>query len=267
MSAIIIYQSSTGNTRFGVQIIQREFQQAGEACEIAHVKEVDAGSLADFDLIGVASAVYAFQPAHNMQAFLRALPDLQGKGAFVFCSCVAVSAFALRHMAARLAERGARILGGHEMRAEDAWPPIRFGPLILGKGRPTDSDIDAVREFAGTVLERCGEFRRGELTEDVPVPRGSLFLHLVSLPITRRALRWAMLGKYVRKNRCTKCGDCVAVCPTGSVRLDDYPTFAKTCIGCFACINLCPESAIACPMSWGHPLYRGIPAEKAALIE
>jgi len=264
MNSIIVYQSSTGNTRFGVQIIQHVFEHAGNACEIVHVKEADPKALEAYDCIGIASAVYAFQPAHNMQSFLRELPDLHGKAGFVFCSFCALPARTLRSMAQRLAAHGVRVLGGHGMPSEDSWPVIRIGPLIPRRGRPNEADADAVQRFARRVLERYDEFAEGRLAQDVPVPKGSLFWHLVSIPLTRSLLR--MMGKYVRKSRCTKCGKCVDICPTGSIRMEEYPVFADTCMGCFACVNMCPESAITCPMSWGRPLYHGMPDEKARSI-
>ena len=149
------------------------------------------------------------------------------------------------------------MLGGHVMHAEDAWPFIRVGPFLPGRGRPNQRDLEAVRLFAGSILRNYEGFSTGELPQSISVPRGAWSWHILSLPVTRTVLRWGMLGKYVRKKRCDKCGKCVDICPTSSIRLEEYPRFANTCMGCFACINLCPRSAIACPMSWGRRLYKG----------
>jgi hypothetical protein len=53
--------------------------------------------------------------------------------------------------------------------------------------------------------------------------------------------------------KCTRCGDCVAVCPTGAARFasNDYPSYdEKLCIGCAQCIALCPEVALR--ILWGE---------------
>ena len=47
--------------------------------------------------------------------------------------------------------------------------------------------------------------------------------------------------------RCTRCGLCVEVCPTGAAAIppDGDPVYdLKACIGCAQCIALCPQSAL-----------------------
>ena len=51
-----------------------------------------------------------------------------------------------------------------------------------------------------------------------------------------------------RKERCTRCGECTALCPNGSITLgeDGYPIFDRhNCVGCGACEQFCPNGAIA----------------------
>jgi len=52
--------------------------------------------------------------------------------------------------------------------------------------------------------------------------------------------------------KCTRCGVCMEVCPTGAAVLmpDEYPTYDREkCIGCAQCIALCPELALR--ILWG----------------
>jgi len=55
---------------------------------------------------------------------------------------------------------------------------------------------------------------------------------------------------YVDSERCTGCGACVEVCPTGAVRLVEGETgrYAeidqRECRSCEACVEVCPEDAI-----------------------
>lgn len=51
----------------------------------------------------------------------------------------------------------------------------------------------------------------------------------------------------LKKKKCTRCGLCVEVCPSGAARFadDDYPVYdLDLCIGCAQCIGLCPEVAL-----------------------
>lgn len=50
----------------------------------------------------------------------------------------------------------------------------------------------------------------------------------------------------VDRNRCTGCGRCLEVCPTGAIRLADgvATVEASLCRGCQACLEACPTGAI-----------------------
>jgi len=50
----------------------------------------------------------------------------------------------------------------------------------------------------------------------------------------------------VDEKRCTGCGHCLEVCPTGAIRLVDGVAVIETslCQGCQACLEACPNGAI-----------------------
>ena len=55
------------------------------------------------------------------------------------------------------------------------------------------------------------------------------------------------------QGKCSRCGECVDVCPTGAAHLADngYPAYKRElCIGCAQCIGLCPEVALR--ILWGE---------------
>jgi Fe-S-cluster-containing hydrogenase component 2 len=51
---------------------------------------------------------------------------------------------------------------------------------------------------------------------------------------------------YVDENRCSGCGDCVAVCPTDAIQLarGTAAIDQERCTQCEACFHVCPEQAI-----------------------
>ena len=254
MQIHIVHQSSTGNTLLGVEAMAAEFEAAGHQCLLSRVRDTEHASLAEADVVGIATAVYGFAPARNMLRFIDSMPELAGKPAFVLCCCSIVPANSVRTVWRRLERKGMGVLGGHVLIGEDSWPFLRLGSRTPGRGEPSEAGLAAVREFAKDIL--VGADAASDVRANPPRWWPSPF-HFVGLAATWQVLRLIMLGKRVSPDRCTRCGECAEVCPTGAVSMGELPTFGKQCMGCFACINNCPERAISCPVSWGRSLYRG----------
>lgn len=54
------------------------------------------------------------------------------------------------------------------------------------------------------------------------------------------------MAMIVDKETCVGCGACVAICPVGAISLEDKACIdADSCIGCGACVNVCPVGAIS----------------------
>ncbi|MEW6356104.1 MAG: EFR1 family ferrodoxin [Planctomycetota bacterium] len=256
MHAAIVYHSSTGNTRHCVEVVKAEIEKAGHACDIFDTRQAEGVDLKAFDMLGVASAVYGFRPAYAALKFLRDMPPVEDMPAFVLACCSLIPANSLNRMARMLRGKGAQVLGGIEVRGEEAWTAIRFPGLIIGKGRPNAQDDETVRAFTRDMIEAHGQAISGKA---VPRSRFRRFSPwgLIGSLTCRPVMRYAMLGKKLNEDKCTKCGLCAEKCPTNSIALAPYPTFGGGCMGCFACVNLCPEEAIRTPWTWGRVRYKG----------
>lgn len=71
------------------------------------------------------------------------------------------------------------------------------------------------------------------------------------------------------KRRCTRCGVCVDVCPTGAadIKGDEFPTYdLDRCIGCAQCIGLCPEMALKIFFSGDVDVFQEKLVETAAAV-
>ena len=68
--------------------------------------------------------------------------------------------------------------------------------------------------------------------------------------LTKAGARIQSLGQNVLRNeeRCTHCGACVTVCPTGAFELDPATRFVTfngdKCIACGLCLKACPPRAM-----------------------
>ena len=118
--------------------------------------EIAAAELAACDLVGFGSGVYgmAFHP--RLYRFVRSLPRVEGRKAFVFATSGGPELwfwpFTLP-LTRLLRFKGFEVVDTFTCRGFDTWLPLR---LIGGinKGRPNAADLDAARAFAATLRRR-----------------------------------------------------------------------------------------------------------------
>lgn len=108
----------------------------------------------------------------------------------------------------------------------------------IAAGRPDAGDLDLAAEFGRLVAAKLarGDFATPAIRGDVPYRERKSFGGIA--PVTDPA-------------KCTLCGACAAVCPTGVVSvIDKVTTRAEGCIMCCACTRACRYGA----RSFDHPV-------------
>jgi ferredoxin/flavodoxin len=237
MKGIILYYSSTGNTKLACQYIAKNSTAIEFVLyNIVRDKELD---LAKYDLAGFAAFADYIGPSKVILDFIHSLPLQTGKPAFVFSTYGAFNGATLRVMAGEARRRGFRVVAGHGLHTPENHPPH----IAAGQGRAQAPDTKELASFdqfiAGLDRLAADSGKHGW-----PRYRPSLLERLVpSLP--RTTARKQMGPKSVDAALCTRCGVCAKACPYGAIEMKDLPAFDFTkCYGCWACYNHCPTKAI-----------------------
>jgi ferredoxin len=116
----------------------------------------------------------------------------------------------------------------------------------IAGGRPDAPDLELAREFGRQV---AAKLMRGDLA--TPTIRGDV-------PYRERKT-FGGIAPETDRGKCTLCGACAAVCPTGIVSVADrVVTRAASCIMCCACIRACRFEA----RIFDHPVIE----ERRALL-
>ena len=115
----------------------------------------------------------------------------------------------------------------------------------LGAGRPNEEDLAALDRFAEQLAAKLSIFNSQSSILKVP---GEAHPEKYYTPLKTNNAPAGFLKAKPSCNSalCTRCGECLDVCPMGSIgEKDGMPTFDGICIKCQACRRRCPTGAIA----------------------
>jgi Fe-S-cluster-containing hydrogenase component 2 len=269
MDVIILYESITGNTRLGVEVIRLALEKMGHSCSAARFSEISPSEIGGHDLYCFATPIQSYAPMATAWRFLRELPQMDGAPAFIFSSCGGIPGAAHALVARQLQKHGFVVIGNHYLICETSFPILRaafrkfFEPLNL----PSKRALLKLVDFAGEMAGKAERLRKGVYVE-LPTYR---LVPGLTLPLALHAVRGGLsrtLGKRsVDMDACDLCGICAENCPVSAITLDDMPVFDKSCIGCWGCFNICPRAAILTNIVRPSSYYGGVKNKASRLSE
>ena len=243
MKTIVIYFSQTGNTKKAAERIRDGISGVTGQCDFVSLEEVDASSLAGYDLVGLGCPTFYYQEPFNVRDFIEALPELKGKHWFVFCSHGSVIGNTFPSMVERLREKGTLVVGYHDTYADGTLPFYPYPTLTTG--HPDKIDLDEAGAFGKEIAGRSQRIAEGDT---------SLIPELAAVPedwtstaemLNRESLGQMMPALRIDTEKCTRCHACEDNCPVKGIDVEaDPPRIQEPCIYCYRCANVCPTLAV-----------------------
>lgn len=272
MKLLILFYSGTGNTEFACTVARIAAERAGHEVTMKTYAEAGDVSLGGYDAYCFAYPLQAWQPTKNVERFIKSMPRIQGKAAFLISSSGGMPSQAAALMAKWLNKKGMVVLGHFDLPSPHSWPISRRFLKKLDYKWPKVERIRELAAFTGRMLALEEDLLAGKHV-DLPefrVRPTPLFLMSRFERLPRGLPDFVMGRKKVREAECTRCGVCEENCPMSAIRLDPYPVFSRKCTACWRCVNLCPEDCITTTVSRRFQ-YKGLPdreglLEKAGLL-
>lgn len=233
--AHLFYFTGTGNTLALTKAAADALRQQGITVDIASVQACPDEALPE--LIGIFFPVYSYGAPRIVNRFVKRLPSGEGRSAFVIANAADSAGAAATELGAALAKRGYKVL-----LADWVKMPSNY---ILGRG--------AIEQTKAAEIIAAGESKVKDLCNNLTAPDFAPAPLIKRNGVLHSFAHWAFLKglKYAHKyyrvtDKCTGCGACVEMCPTGSISFTDKerPTWSRGCEHCLRCLNLCPAQAI-----------------------
>ena len=107
----------------------------------------------------------------------------------------------------------------------------------IAAGRPDSEDLQVAKQYGAKIVNYVEGTQDLARIEELKVPGNMPYKDgMGNLPFS----------PVVNTELCTLCGECIPVCPTGAISLQDEVEFeVETCIFCCSCKKSCPEEAIS----------------------
>lgn len=247
--AAIVYFSQNGTTLQVAEAIAAGLRSAGYTVDLSNLRDAQLTDIGGYDLLGFGSPVYYYRLPFNVVDCLEILPRLEGMPVFSFLVHGGHAFDAVNALQAMLARRGARNTGYFHCYGASYFLGHLNEGYLFSPDHPSPGEIELATAFGVDVARRAAE---GEPVQPREEPKPPL-VYRIERGLTSR---WLVENVYSRlfkvdPHRCTACGLCMDICPTGNIEKDrrGYPLWGRDCLYCLSCEMKCPEDAISSAIS------------------
>ncbi len=259
MRTLLAVFSGTGNTKRVAERMAEEIRKQGHAAEVVLIrKETPMPAIGEYDMLILGYPVHAFNAPKAVLKFIKTLPKTEQMPVYLLRT------------------------SGEPSKLNDA-SGISPRRILKRRGYAVKGEFVYVMPYNIIFRHSDGMAARMWQAVELRIPRDTKAIlegaeNLKHVGPVRRAAAFAVriehpampiLGKtfHASKKKCVGCGACVSLCPRGNIHMKKgRPHFGMHCVGCMACAFGCPEDAVKISLlnAWrvnGQYSFDGTPAE------
>jgi flavodoxin/ferredoxin len=251
--SLIVYFTQGGATARVAEAIATGLRSKEHQVDLHNMYDGQPPRLDGYGLLGIGLPAYYFRPPFKVMDYLNSLPELAGLPVFVFLLYGTHAGDAGNTVRRALARKRGQEVGYFKARGADYFLGYLKRGFLFSPDHPTFLELDAAQGFGRKVAERVAGEKYIRQEEDKPP---SVVYRLERFLSNRRFVKYMYSWFfYVKAKKCTSCGLCMKVCPTGNISENrkGHPIWGRNCLLCLYCEMKCPTEAILSPVSW--PLF------------
>jgi len=243
----IIYISTSGNTKKAARQLAEELSDWAEVCIISlKSAQYDIEAVLHADIVGIGGPVFHLRMLPPIKKFIDALEKLgknsnaaKGKkpGFFIFCTYAGItSGLSLIKTAKQLRKADYNLYGAMKLRAKHFYQD----DIVF----PDENMENTIGDFSKTLKQR---YNSGSSSFKIQNKIGyqplkiKVIYYIVPLFSSKR-----LPDIVLDKQACVGCKACVRVCPTEAIQVIDGKAARNKnlCIHCYQCAEICPKNAL-----------------------
>lgn len=247
MRILTFYFSGTGNTWWAVRELTDIFRELGHDAMFTTIeKGLDAEVLTQIeecDLVGFGYPVYGADFPPIFKRFLDKLTEVRAgkplKKCFTICTVGYVNALGPLEAGRRLKKANFNLVGSRNIKLSNNASAPHFKTKVFN-----GSDLEIRKERARNRLRKFAQ-RIGENKTVITGVGPYLLPGYIIRKVAGSHIGQCHQILSIDHGRCSGCGLCASMCPTGSIIMDnEFFKFKNTCTACLRCYNTCPRHAI-----------------------
>jgi flavodoxin/NAD-dependent dihydropyrimidine dehydrogenase PreA subunit len=262
MKCKIIYFSANGNTKLAAENIEEGVVESGHECEIFEIRDIDEKFDYTCDLLGFMCPVYAYKEPTVFTRYLKKLPNLNGKYAFICATAHSDFGNVFLLVNNLLKKKGIKTIATCKVYCPSSYTVYNTDKL---KYVFKETEIQKAFTFGTNLFTGYNEVVVNKSKEFPKFKSKFLKRFLASMISNDFSLSFYLGTIKVDEILCKKCGICAENCAWGAItkKEGEFPKLDKgKCGGCCACINLCPNEALGTKklkdkIKYHEPSYKG----------
>ncbi|MBI5604312.1 MAG: 4Fe-4S binding protein [Deltaproteobacteria bacterium] len=244
--ALVLWYSQTGYTARNGRLLAKTLEINGIKVTSSEIRLFDKKGINDFDLIVMGSPVFYYDTPMFVKNWIASLPALRGTPVATYVTFGGPEGN--QHNAAcsileQLAEKEGVPIGIDSFMNMASYPLAWSEEQVsektwMSRHLPNEETYEKVRQYARELINRVALGKPVEFSKKLTLREISTYLGPVWW--TKQLVKNHILFK----EKCIRCGTCVAKCPVNAINLSNYTINTESCVLCFGCINNCPVQAV-----------------------